>query len=181
MQIAARDNEVAGEEAVLGELQTAKPATKGRLPNLCFRKFLSKLPGIISSQGPLTLLFVFLLTLCAERHKPPSSLALASLHPFLASSSPPVYFLYLFSAFPSPFTRHGGLDLEPDAFWGQIPTLLTGCQAGKAKFASHGGLPYLQTTTPFSGLSGYENRHTHTATPTGSELLGCHPPMQPQP
>lgn len=50
MQIAARDNEVAGEEAVLGELQTAKPATEGRLPNLCFRKFLSKLPGIISSQ-----------------------------------------------------------------------------------------------------------------------------------
>lgn len=105
-----------------------------------------------SSQGPLTLLFVFLLTLCAERHKPPSSLALASLHPFLASFFPPVYFLYLFSAFSSPSTRHGGLDLEPDAFWGQIPTLLTGCQAGKAKFASCGGLPYLQTTTHSQGF-----------------------------
>lgn len=100
MQIAARDNEVAGEEAVLGELQTAKSATEGRLPNLCFRKFLSKLPGIISSQGPLTLLFVFLLTLCAERHKTPSSLALASVYLFsclVLSPCPfPLSILFLF-------------------------------------------------------------------------------------
>lgn len=123
MQIAARDNEVAGEEAVLGELQTAKSATKGRLPNLCFRKFLSKLPGIISSQGPLTLLFVFLLTLCAERHKTPSSLALASLHPFLASSFLPAHFLYLFLFLFYYFIRHTGIDLEPDAFCGQSPSL----------------------------------------------------------
>lgn len=154
MQIAARDNEVAGEEAVLGELQTAKSATEGRLPNLCFRKFLSKLPGIISSQGPLTLLFVFLLTLCAERHKTPSTLAFASVYLFLASSFLPVHFLYLVSFFSHSFTRHTGMDLEPDAFWGQIPTLLTGCQALKAKLASCGELlqPYLQITTPFSGL-----------------------------
>lgn len=102
MQIAAGDNEVPGEEAVLGEPQTAKPATKGRLPNLWFRKFLSKLPGIISSQGPLTLLFVFLLTLCAERHKIPSSLVHTSPCPCVLLPPRPspfplsVLFLFLF-------------------------------------------------------------------------------------
>ena len=56
MQIVPGDNEVAREETVLGELQRTKPSTVAEFLTCYFRKFLSKLSGIIFSRETLTLL-----------------------------------------------------------------------------------------------------------------------------
>lgn len=67
MQIVPGDNEVAREEVVLGELPRARPSSVAEFLICRFRKFLSKLPGIISSWETLTLLFVFCLMPLAQR------------------------------------------------------------------------------------------------------------------
>lgn len=59
MQIVPGDNEVAREETVLGEIWSTVPSTVAEFLTCHFRKFLSKLPGIIFSRETLTSLSFF--------------------------------------------------------------------------------------------------------------------------
>ena len=104
MQIVPGDNEVAREETVLGEIWSAVPSTVAEFLTCHFRKFLSKLPGIIFSRETLTLLFVFLLRLCAKRRVIPHPLtpSFPPISGFLSTLPHPSWVLFSTSILPHP-------------------------------------------------------------------------------
>ena len=93
MQIVPGDNEVAREETVLGEIWSTVPSTVAEFLTCHFRKFLSKLPGIIFSRETLTSLSFFSdyvpKGVWLHTHSPlPSLPSLVFSSPFPASFSP---------------------------------------------------------------------------------------------
>lgn len=122
MQIVPGDNEVAREETVLGELQRAKPSTVAEFLTCYFRKFLSKLPGIIFSRETLTLLFVILLRLCTKRHVTPHSPLPSHLCSSLHSSFSLSSVFFLFPLFSYSFTWHSDTSFGTRYMMGSNPS-----------------------------------------------------------